>query len=657
MMCTGLLLTSCASLQPTGEPGARAMQVTTEVIEQLPVGEDKPARLPVERFSETPKLTLDQSAYTRPATLDDVQFSDGKVGVNFNSMPLNAFINEVFGNLLGMAYEVVPEVAARQDLVTLRSATEESRQQLYAMARQVLASYGVGIDNQGSYLRFSADVEAGGGELPLFLSGTALPDIPPSHRTVFFFRQLKAVRENSVKKWLTVAFGDERLIVHTDPLSNVVILQGPSSVVRQAAESVEILDRPSMRGRYSVRIKPSFVSADVLAKMLKDILVSEGIGAATEPQFASVVVLPVSPTNSVIVFSPDLQVLDHVKAWAIELDQPVTQSSSNDFFYYQVQNTSAQELAATLSGVEDTGDEAGAAATAEGIYVDKNRNGLIFTGEPESWKSYLPIIKAMDRPPVLVNVEVTVASVSLSEDADFGVEWLFEDSHGRFNGIGQSNFGLGGSGFSYSLTNAGQVRLALNALRQNQRVSILSKPSILVKSGDTASIDVGQEVPILSSQAQSTDNAGAPVLQNITYRKTGVLLEVEPTVHSTNQIDLDINQEVSEVLDSVASSVDSPSIFNRRLKTSLTLRDGGAVILGGLISNATNEGDNRVPILGNIPGFGALFRSSGNQETRSELVLVIQAYIVDFEEKNWDFNAQLREKLNLLDATNLKLRQ
>lgn len=658
-MMTSLLL-GCTSLeQKVAESGSQPVtstrMTTRETLKESPVSETQ-RRL----FSETPETPFVDSRTTKPEDHSLLkQLSSEKIGVNFNELPLGQFINEVYGNILDLPFEIDASLSNRQDLVTLRSSEEQSHRELYDMAQQVLMNYGVGIQLLTSHLRFVPAQDASSQEPPLLISGMALPDVPDSHRTVFHFVQLKAVRENTIRNWVASAFEGTALTVESDSVNNALVLKGPASLVRRATETVRILDRPNMRGRYSVRISPNFVDAATLANMLTEVLSSQGIGAVLKPPFGSVIVLPMAPTNSIIAFAADRSMINHIKNWALELDQPVEQGGAGDFFYYQVKNTSARELAESLSGLQSVnGDDGGEgrAVTPQGIFVDRNRNGLIFTGDRDRWQGYLPIIKAMDRPARLVNVEVTVASVTLSNDTDFGVEWLFGDSHGRFTGSGQTNFGLGGNGFSYALNNSGQVRFALNALAQDQRVSILSKPSILVKSGDLATIDVGQEVPVITSQAQSTDAADAPVLQNITYRKTGVLLEVEPIVHSGNRVDLALSQEVSEVLDSVASSVDSPAIFNRRISTSLTLADGGAVILGGLISGSTNKGSNKVPVLGNIPGLGALFRSSGNQESRSELVLVIQAYIIDIEEESWNFNEELERRLDLLDAEHLKLR-
>ena len=225
----------------------------------------------------------------------------------------------------------------------------------------------------------------------------------------------------------------------------------------------------------------------------------------------------------------------------------------------------------------------------------------------------------------------------------------------RFDGVGSTDFASGGSGFTYNLNNAGQVRFALNMLAQDQKVAILSKPSILVKSGETASIDVGEEIPIITSQGQSTENLASPVLQSIDYRNTGVILKVTPTVHSGNRVDLAVEQEVSEVITGQGSGLSTPSIFNRSLDTSLTLRDGGAVIPGGLISGSSSDGKSKIPLLGDIPVFGSLFRKSGNQDSRSELVILIQAFIIDLDSELDEFNKEMKERFELIEYDKLGL--
>ena len=609
-------------------------------------------------FSETPTSGLTASDYSSAdLTVDDLEahlkthLKGGEIEVNFKDLAIPVFINEVFGNLLSLSFEIDATISERSDLVTLRAQETKTGYELFGIALQVLQNYGVGVEYQGDVLRFVLSKNASSSEPPLLISGRTLPEVPASHRPIIQIVPLKAVRNTSVASWLKRTFQGMDLRVTEDIERNAIVLQGPARIIRQAIKAVELLDKPNMRGRYSIRITPSILDAETLTKQLIDMLKAQGYGASRTPTQGAIVILPIRQTNSVVVFAGDQDVLEHVKTWAIDLDKPGKASASSGLFYYQVRNTSAQDLAEVLNAVNINKPIDENAGPRGNVIVDRNRNGLIFTGDSKNWEGLLPIIAAMDRPARLVLIQVLIASVTLTNDTDVGISWLFKGRAGDFGQIGRQDLALGGTGFTYTLNNSGQVRFALNALAQDQRVSILSEPRILVKSGESAQIDVGEEVPVITSLAQSTDAANAPVLQSIQYRRTGVLLRVEPIVHSGNRVDLNLNQVVSEAL-AAGSGVNSPSIFNRSVQTSLTLSDGGAVVIGGLISNSENEGDTRIPILGSIPGLGALFRSSGKQNTRSELILMIQAYIVDEDETD-DFNQRMRNDLDLLDPDDL----
>ena len=620
-----------------------------------PVQEDYESGM---EFSETPSSGMKASDYSSAdLTVDDLEahlkthLKGGEIEVNFKDLAIPVFINEVFGNLLSLSFEIDASISERPDLVTLRAEETKTGYELFGIALQVLQNYGIGVEYQGDVLRFVLSKTAASGEPPLLISGRTLPEVPASHRPIIQIVPIRSVNNTSVAIWLKRTFQGMDLRVTEDIERNALVLQGPARIIRQAINAVELLDKPNMRGRYSIRITPAILDAETLATQLIDMLRAQGYGASRNPTIGAIVILPIRQTNSVVVFAGDQDVLEHVKTWAIDLDKPGKASASSGLFYYQVRNTSAQDLAEVLNEVNINKAVEGTAASGGNVIVDRNRNGLIFTGDSKNWEGLLPIIAAMDRPARLVLIQVLIASVTLTNDTDVGIGWLFKGRAGDFGQIGRQDLALGGAGFTYTLNNSGQVRFALNALAQDQRVSILSEPRILVKSGDSAQIDVGEEVPVITSQAQSTDALNAPVLQSIQYRRTGVLLRVEPIVHSGNRVDLNLSQVVSEAL-AAGSGVDSPTIFNRSVQTSLTLSDGGAVVIGGLISNSENEGDTRIPVLGSIPVLGALFRSSGKQNTRSELILMIQAYIVDEDETD-DFNQRMRDDLDLLDPDDL----
>ncbi len=181
-------------------------------------------------------------------------------------------------------------------------------------------------------------------------------------------------------------------------------------------------------------------------------------------------------------------------------------------------------------------------------------------------------------------------------------------------------------------------------------MSILSTPRILVKSGEVASIDVGTEVPIITSQATAPDLNDGSILQSIQYRKTGVLLEIEAVVHSGQRVDLKLSQEVSEAAATDTSDISSPSIFSRRLQTSLSLQDGESTLLGGLISSTRTDGKTKVPLLGDIPVIGRAFQNRRREGTRTELLMLITPYVIEDASQARAITGAIRSRFGTPDA-------
>jgi general secretion pathway protein D len=155
----------------------------------------------------------------------------------------------------------------------------------------------------------------------------------------------------------------------------------------------------------------------------------------------------------------------------------------------------------------------------------------------------------------------------------------------------------------------------------------------MVRSGQTASIDVGTEVPLVSSQSTAPDLEGPSILQEVQYRKTGIMLSVTPTVYAGRRVDLAISQEVSEAQPNNVSDLDSPVILNRSLETALSLEDGGSVLLGGMISSSHQRGETGVPFLSDLPVVGQLFRVDKVKGGRTELLMLIVPYVLDNQQE------------------------
>jgi general secretion pathway protein D len=243
------------------------------------------------------------------------------------------------------------------------------------------------------------------------------------------------------------------------------------------------------------------------------------------------------------------------------------------------------------------------------------------------------LIESLDQAAREAIIEVTVAEVTLTDNDTLGVEWILSLGATPNEIIRNTGTGIGTTGFTFTVLNrAGITRLVLNALASNNRVKVLSTPKLLARSGGEARIQVGAQVPIVTSQGTSSQlqQAGtSAILQSIQYRDTGVILTVKPTIYAGNQIDLEIKQEVSEAVQNTTSGLSTPVINNRTVSTQLSLQDGATVLLGGLIMENSSSTSSGIPGLKDIPGVGFLFGTQQVAKTRSELFVFITPYIME----------------------------
>ena len=604
---------------------------------------------PQTRFKPTPSPPQAEnleSAQLRKLEVIPSFKTTAPIRVNIEGLPVSAFINEVFGNLLGLSFEISPEVQNKKELVTLRVTEAQTPEQLYKLARQVVVNYGVDMQKQGDLVRFvMIDPNSAPSPSLILTTGETLPEVPPSHRSVIQFITLKVVGTGRVKNWVEQAFTGHPLRVVEDVENNAVILVGPPPLIKQATEVVKLLDQTSMRGQYSVRIEPAFIGAQQLTDRLSQVLNSEGYFASGTPRIGSIILLPFNETNSLIAFASDPKVLAHVQEWAQQLDQVYVQPSTKpNLFFYPVKNTAAQSLANVVNGLQQSATQ---------LTVDPLRNALLFLGTNEEWVRLLPILQDMDKPAKQVLIEATLAEITLTDKQEHGIEWVLK--HANLGGLdGQlgtlGTLGVGSAGLTYMLSNAAEVRAVLNAFVSSSRATILSTPRLLVRSGSQANINVGNEIPILSSQSTTNQVQGGntAILQQIQYRRTGVNLSIQPVVYAGRRIDITISQEVSSSQPNTTSNISSPIILNRQLSTQLTLKDGQSVLLGGLISNTRTEGYSGVPILKDLPVVGQLFRVNKNSEDRTELVVMLVPYVLDGDEEAKKITEAIRRRLELL---------
>jgi general secretion pathway protein D len=269
----------------------------------------------------------------------------------------------------------------------------------------------------------------------------------------------------------------------------------------------------------------------------------------------------------------------------------------------------------------------GAAGPGLRMVLDEPHNALVFVGSAGSYKAIYQLLEQIDVPAKQVLLEVTVADVTLEKNTQLGVEWRFKGSSGGMDAVGSTlgGVGLGGGGFTYTaFDDAGGIRAQINALATNGDARILSSPRLLAVDNEEAKIQVGTQIAVISSENTSDSVDG--IIRSFTYVDTGVILSFTPTVMAGGQVRLQVNQEVSVPGPSLNNT---PPINTRSVQTTLIAQSGRTVMIGGLISTTDSISDQKVPLFGDIPVLGALFRGRDVVENTTEMVILITPHIIE----------------------------
>jgi len=457
-----------------------------------------------------------------------------------------------------------------------------------------------------------------------------------------------------------------------------LFIKGKRSEIMKALEFIRLIDKPSTLAANVGLIELVYSGADDFSEQLKVILENEGVAVGIGQQGSnSVVLVPVSSKGSIIVFAKTPEILNRVNFWAQKLDK-ATNKGELGYFVYRPKFARASDLGESLSAIVNVSggnfsnsqnsstspnssnkatksavkrNASSIGSSALRIAIDQRSNTLIISSTGAEYHKILPLIKSLDVLPKQIMLEMTLAEVTLTDEFKQGVEYTFSEQNGDTNyslgtkgSLGLKNVG----GFSYSLTGLkGDIQLALS--QDNNLVNILSRPSIVVRDGVSASITVGTDIPVVGST--TTDPiSGDRETTSIDYRKTGIELQVTPTVNSQGVVIMEISQKISNTVDGGAATGTSPSIFERSISTEVVASSGQTIILGGLISENKTVSESKVPFLGDIPLLGSLFRVDGDEVTKTELVVLVTPRIIEREDE-WQ---GLKTKFfNALD--NLKL--
>ncbi|XNY04988.1 type II secretion system secretin GspD (plasmid) [Sinorhizobium meliloti] len=428
-------------------------------------------------------------------------------------------------------------------------------------------------------------------------------------------------------------------------------------------EAISVFDVDWMKGMSTALYPLKASQPQELVKELNSVFGAEG-----GPNAKTIRFIPNNRLNAILAITSRPSYLPKVSAWIAKLDK-IAQTNEEQLFVYEIQNRPAAELAKVLQSVLASGQTGGGtvvqqsmvapdliaetvAAGGDGapmevppeatvepaslqvrsvpsVVADVENNALLISTTAREYQRIEQILRQLDVLPTQVFLEAVIAEVTLNDELKFGLRWYLEHNS---DGFGLSDLASGAvaatfPGFNWTHI-AGDAQAALHALSSVTKVKVISSPNLMVINNQQAKLQVGDQVPTITQTSTSTTSADAVIVNSVELKDTGIILAVTPRINSSGRVMLDIQQEVSNVVETTTSGIDSPTIQQRKISTRVVVNDGESLALGGLIQEKKSLGQKKMPVLGDIPVFGNAFKSKTDGINRTELIIFIRPRIV-----------------------------
>ncbi|WKE65663.1 type II secretion system secretin GspD [Gallaecimonas kandeliae] len=612
--------------------------------------------------------------------------AEGDVTLNFQGTDIGEVVKTVLGDILHQNYSVDPAV---QGTVNLQTSKPISKDALVPTLEALLKANGAALlQTNGLYRVVPADGVAAGLAPKLKLSadrGYQMMVVP-----------LRYIAAKEMVKLLD-PIKPRQGVVQPDERRNLLILAGTQADLVNLTDTIKLFDVDQLQGMSVGLFRLQSVEPSVITSELEAIF-----GDAAEGPLAGMVrFLPIERLNALLVITPQEKYVKDARTWIERLDRAENPRGLNMYVYY-VQNGKAQNLADMLSNLFEgqrrnqrnkpkatetmatpspasTGADTKEASKPKmpastpaamdasnldvgevSIIADDETNALLVMATPADYEKVSKAIQKLDVLPLQVLVEATIVEVTLEDDLRYGLQWYFT------NKLGQGRTGRGSLGSlpiqsptdfaasaSYEVFSAAGTKALLSTLASDSKVNVVSSPTLMVLDNHTATIRVGDQVPVRTSQTTNTSSDLGNITSTIQFKDTGVMLEVTPRVNAGGMVVLDITQEVNDVAKTTTSDIDSPTITQRRIATSVAVQSGETLVLGGLIRDNKTQDSDGVPGLRHIPILGWLFGSKGTSSKRTELVVMITPTAVADKDDAREVTDEYRRKLKGVDFKSL----
>ncbi len=634
----------------------------------------KPTRIRRERDVFIPS-SLNSSE--KAASSEDVVF-------NFDNADLYEVIRTM-AELLHINYMLEPGISGN---VTVQTAGKLKEKDLFGVFYQVLEANGLTAVKEGEIYKIISLKDAS--RMPLYSRiGRQGREIPAQERIVIQIIPLYHISAQEMSKIISPFVSAQgMIIVHDDSRTLVVVDKNINMYkVLKLVTSFDIdIFQTIMHRFYALR----HVEAEEAAKLLTEIFSAYGKGE--DKNFK---IIPISRLNKVLAVSSDTAVFDSMETFIRQIDLP-SDSAEPRIYVYAVKNGEAEDIGDLLNTVF-TGKESTAAKestqktekkeetslqnlftsksaskekkesaqtpktsarTEQGsagqvsetlrgdvrIIADKTRNALIIEAVPSDYHIIEGILKEIDVLPRQVLIEVVIAEITLDNKDELGVEWEYDRSLGDGTGLSLLTGTLGSGGLKFKV---GDDRwwADFSALASENDLNVLSAPILLASDNKEASIRVTDQIPVASAEYLYDSDNGV-TQTNIQYRDTGIILTVTPHINERGLVSMDISQEVSEEgADKTVGGKVYPSFRERKVDTSLTVKHGQTIIIGGLMREQTEVGVNGVPYLSKIPVIGFLFGKDKNEVKKTELILLITPRVIVSSDDVDSISEEFRQKV------------
>ncbi|MGD2125827.1 MAG: type II secretion system secretin GspD [Desulfobacteraceae bacterium] len=604
----------------------------------------RPTRAPVQPAPRATKEEAKPKSAAPPKTQapattqeEDIRY----VTIDFDDVDIRLFVKFI-SELTGKNFVIDQRVKGKVTIISPRKITVE---EAYKVFESVLEVHGFTTVPAGDIIKIVPAVAARSKDVE---TRVRPEPISPEDKIVTQLIPLKYADPSNLSKLFAPLISKSSVIVPYPPTGMLIVTDVLSNIGR-LLQIVEAIDVEGIGEEISV-VPLKYATASVMGKSLNEVFQRRvkrpAKGAAAEPLIK---VVPDDRTNVLIILASEDDTFRIRQL--IELLDKETPRGEGDIHVYYLQNANAEELAKVLMAIptkEVKGAAKGKAPIVSKelqIVADKATNSLVITASKDDFMVLEEVIKKLDIARRMVYIEALFMEVDINKDFDLGVEWQAAEPIGSHDGREVAAFGTFrkgetlvpiGKGFSFGvlgdiITIGGiefsSLTAVIKAVQTESGVHILSTPQIMTTDNEEAEIVVAKNIPFQTRVETTTEVTGRE-FSSFEYRDVGVTLNITPQINQERFVRLKISQEVSQVVEE-ESVQGLPTTLKRTARTTVIIKDGNTVVIGGLIDDTLTEGTTMTPCLGTIPGFGWFFKSVSDTERRTNLYIFLTPHIIE----------------------------